>query len=167
VGIAAMALAAASARADKNPAGDQSFVQKAAVAGMTEVEASKVALQKSSDAGVKSFAQHMIDDHTKAGDALKAAATQQGLSVPSELDAAHKQVVDKLKGMSGAEFDKAYKEQMLKDHKEAVSLFEGEAREKSGTPVDKFAADTLPTLQTHLKMAQDLNGKMGTYGATK
>ncbi len=159
VGVAAMATAATLALAQKSPSDDMSFVRKAAVAGMTEVQASKLALEKSTDASVKSFAQHMVDDHTKAGDALKTAAMQEGLSVPSDLDAQHKQVVDKLQGLSGADFDKAYKSQMLQDHKEAVALFQGEAKESSQSAVDKFAADTLPTLQSHLKMAQDLNAK--------
>jgi putative membrane protein len=159
VGVAAMATAASLALAQKAPADDTAFVQKAAIAGMTEVQASKIALEKSTDANVKSFAQHMIDDHTKAGDALKAAAMQEGLSVPNALDTEHKQVVDKLSGLSGANFDKAYKTQMLADHKEAVALFSNESRDSAQTAVDKFAADTLPTLQSHLKMAQDLQSK--------
>jgi len=159
VGVAAMAVAAAAALADKNPGGDEDFVKKAAVAGMTEVQASKLAVEKSTDPLVKRFAQRMIEDHTKAGEGLKAAAAREGLSVPSDMDAAHEQVVDKLKGLSGAEFDKAYKAQMLKDHEEAVALFQGEAKEAAQSPVDKFAAETLPTLQMHLKMARELNSK--------
>ncbi len=159
VGVAAMATAASLALAQKASTDDMAFVKKAAVAGMTEIEASKLALEKSADANVKSFAQHMVDDHTRAGDALKSAAMQEGLSVPADLDAQHKQVVDKLQGLSGADFDKAYKSQMLKDHKEAVALFQDEAKESSQSAVDKFAADTLPTLQSHLKMAQDLQSK--------
>jgi len=49
--------------------------------------------------------------------------------------------------------------QMLADHKEAVALFSNESRDSAQTAVDKFAADTLPTLQSHLKMAQDLQSK--------
>lgn len=159
VGVAAMATAATLALAQKAPSDDMAFVKKAAIAGMTEVQASKVALEKSTDPNVKSFAQHMIDDHTKAGDALKTAAMQEGLSVPADLDTEHKQVIDKLSGLSGATFDKAYKTQMLDDHKQAVALFTNESRDSAQTAVDKFAADTLPTLQSHLKMAQDLNAK--------
>ena len=159
VGVAAMATAATLALAQKAPSDDMAFVKKAAIAGMTEVQASKVALEKSTDPNVKSFAQHMIDDHTKAGDALKTAAMQEGLSVPADLDTEHKQVIDTLSGLSGATFDKAYKTQMLDDHKQAVALFTNESRDSAQTAVDKFAADTLPTLQSHLKMAQDLNAK--------
>jgi putative membrane protein len=151
-------MAASSQTAKMSTTGDESFVQKAAIAGMTEIEASKVALQKSSDANVKKFAQHMIDDHTKAGEALKSAATQEGLSVPRDMDAEHEKLVDRLNGLSGAQFDAAYKSQMLEDHQKAVALFQTQAKEMQ-SPVDKFAADTLPTLQSHLKMAQELNGK--------
>ena len=159
VGVAAMATVATIAFAQRAPAEDATFVNKAAIAGMTEVQASKVALEKSTDASVKAFAQHMITDHSKANDQLKSVAMQQGISVPTDLDPEHKQVIDKLNGLSGATFDKAYKDQMLTDHKEAVALFSNESRDAAHTAVDKFAADTLPTLQSHLKMAQDLQSK--------
>lgn len=159
IGVAAMATAASLALGQKAPADDTTFVEKAAIAGMTEVQASKLALQKSSDASVKSFAQHMIDDHSKANDKLKSVAMQEGISVPADLDPEHKQVIDKLNGFSAATFDKAYKDQMLVDHKEAVALFAKESRDSAHTAVDQFAADTLPTLQSHLKMAQDLQSK--------
>jgi putative membrane protein len=166
IGVAAMATAATIAMAQHSPGGtapadDVTFVQKAAIAGMTEVQASRVALEKSTDANVRGFAQHMIDDHTKAGDGLKAAAAQEGLPVPNALDAEHAQVVDKLRAMSGSDFDSAYKAQMVRDHKEAVSLFSKESQDKAQTVVDRFAGMTLPTLQSHLQMAQDLEAGRG------
>ena len=140
----------------KSP-GDEDFARKAAVGGKTEIEASKLALQKSSDERVRKFAEQMVRDHTRAGEDLKAAASQEGISLPAELDSAHKQAVDKLKALSGAQFDAAYKAQMLQDHKDTVAMFEKEAK-AGGTPIETFASKTLPTLKNHLKMAQDLAG---------
>jgi putative membrane protein len=148
---------------DQNPpdaarAGDADFVKEAGLGGMTEVELSRIALQKSSDAAVKKFAQQMVTDHTKAGQALQAAASQEGLTPPAQLDPEHKQLVDRFSSLSGAAFDNEYKSQMLKDHEETVAKFEREAASGNGSPVQKFASSTLPTLKTHLKMAQELNG---------
>jgi putative membrane protein len=148
---------AGSANDMKMSAGDKSFAEKAAIGGQYEVQAGKLALQKSSDEKVKAFAQRMVDDHSKAGDDLKAAAGQEGITLPTELDGKHKSSLDKLSGLSGAQFDAAYKAQMLKDHKEDVAMFEKEAA-SGQTAVDKFASSTLPTLKEHLKMAEDLAG---------
>jgi putative membrane protein len=143
----------------QNPASaaDGSFVNDAAVGGMTEVELSRLALQKSSDPQIKKFAQQMVTDHTKAGHELEAAAREEGITPPAQLDATHKDLVDKFRAMSGPSFDQAYKRQMLEDHDQTVSKFQKEATE-SGSPLQKFAAATLPTLQSHLKMAEQLNG---------
>src|SRR5687767_11084679 len=55
---------------------DRDFVREAAITGMAEINAGRMALDLSSDANVKKFAQMMIDDHTKAGNDLKAVATR-------------------------------------------------------------------------------------------
>lgn len=150
------AIATAALAQTKSPA-DEDFAKKAAVGGKTEIEASKLALQKSSDERVRKFAERMVSDHTKASDELKAAASQEGILLPAELDWTHKQAIDKLRALSGAQFDAAYKAQMLQDHKDTVAMFEKQAN-ASGSPVEQFAAKTLPTLKGHLQMAQELAG---------
>lgn len=149
---------AAPAWGQKSPTTDVTFAQKAAIGGMTEVEASKLAVQKASDPKVKSFAQHMVADHTKANEALKKAASAEGVTLPAGLDAEHKDKVAKLEGLSGKEFDDAYKTQMVDDHKTTVAMFEDKVKENPKTPIGSFAADTLPTLRTHREMAEDLAG---------
>jgi putative membrane protein len=137
---------------------DVNFVKEASFGNMTEVALGRLAVEKSSDPQVKKFGQQMIDDHTKAQAALRSAATKEGLSrdLPGALDHEHEQVVEKFRNLSGPEFDRAYKEDMLKDHQEDVAAFQKEAALGS-TPLEKHAADTLPTLQHHLKMAQEMN----------
>jgi putative membrane protein len=162
LGAAAVGSAQPAMKALATPT-DAGFVAEAGAAGMTEVEASRLALQKSSDEKVKAFALHMVNDHTAAGDALKTAASEEGLSTASSLDATQRQAVDKLKSLSGAQFDAAYKSQMLSDHRQAVALFEKESRE-ARSPVAQFAAATLPTLKDHLRMAEELSASPSDRG---
>jgi putative membrane protein len=136
---------------------DVSFAKEAAIGGMSEVELGQLAVQKASDPRVKQFAQRMVDDHTKANDALKAAAIQEGITLPMSTDKKHEELRAKLDKLSGPQFDEAYTKQMVRDHKEDVSAFEKQAKAAS-SPVQKFAADTLPTLQSHLQMIQGING---------
>jgi putative membrane protein len=63
-----------------------------------------------------------------------------------------------LKQKSGADFDRAYSKAMVKDHKEAVALFKSEAASGKNADLKAFAQTTLPTLESHLKMAESLGG---------
>ncbi|HST02093.1 MAG TPA: DUF4142 domain-containing protein [Usitatibacter sp.] len=138
-------------------ASDKKFMETAADAGMTEVEAGKLARSKGTAADVKSFGARMVDDHTKANDKLKSIAGAKNVTLPPGPGKAHQAALDKL-GKS-KNFDKDFSAMMVKDHKEAVSLFEKESKSKDAD-LSGFASSTLPTLQDHLKMAEEL-GKSG------
>ena len=138
-------------------ADDKKFVKEAALGGMTEVELGKLAAQKASRDDVKQFGQKMVDDHTKANDQLKQIASKENMSVPDALDSKHQSRIDKLSKLSGADFDKAYIKDQLKDHQTDMKEFSAEAQSGMDPNVKTFASSTLPTLQEHLEMAKNLN----------
>jgi putative membrane protein len=133
------------------------FVKDAAIGGLTEVELGKLASQKATSDSVKQFGQKMVDDHSKANEQLKTLASQKKIDVPSSLDSKHQSRVDKLSQLSGAEFDRAYIKDQLKDHQQDVSEFRRESENGSDPDIKKWASDTLPTLEQHLSMVKDLN----------
>ena len=149
---------------------DAMFARDAAAGGMAEVEIGRLALQQASNARVKQFAQRMIDDHSKANDELKSVAVEQGIDLPADIDAKHAAVRDRLSGLSGAAFDKAYMDAMVEDHQHVASMFETEANGGSDAAVKAFAAKTLPTIREHLTMARDtqreLSGSTTGMGMT-
>jgi putative membrane protein len=154
------------AGAEHDAADPATFVKKAAQDGLTEVALGKQAATKAQDPQIKQFADHMVQDHSKANDELTSVAKKKGLQVPSSLDAEHQAIVQKMSQKSGADFDTAYSKEMLKDHKKAVSLFEG-ASKSSDTDLSAFAQKTLPTLKEHEKMAEQLPGAMRSASATE
>ena len=151
--LAGSAFAIASAHAASS---DQSFVTKAGQAGAAEVAVGRLATSLGSTDAIKSFGQHMVDDHTQAGEAVKAAAVSSGANVPTEPSSAQKSTADALAKLDGKAFDKKFAAVMVKDHEEAVSLFDKEAKTGKDPELKAFAAKTLPTLQNHLKMAKAL-----------
>jgi len=154
------------ANANRNAAmTDSEFMTEAAVGGMAEVESGKLASTKAQNADVKKFAQMMVTDHTKANDELKALAAKKSATLPTELDAKHKSSMDELKGLSGAEFDKAYVAAQLADHEKTVKLFQTEAQSGTDADIKAFATKTLPTLQSHLEMVRNLHNKMNSQNA--
>jgi len=146
-----------------NQTSDKKFVMDAATGGMAEVQLGKLAADKATNPDVKQFGQRMADDHSKANDELKALASKESIDLPASLDAKHQATVDRLSKLSGADFDKAYVKEMVKDHDMDVKEFQKEAQNGQNTSVRDFASKTLPTLQEHQKMIHDINkNKMST-----
>lgn len=144
----------------------QTFVETAAQDGMMEVDLAKLALKKSSNNDVKQFAQKMEQDHEQANDQLSSIAKSKGLTVPEKLDAKHEAMLKSLSAKSGKAFDQAYAEHMAKDHSKAVALFKG-ASQSSDADLAAFAKKTLPTLEEHKQLADNLNASVGTRTASK
>ncbi len=138
-------------------ASDKKFVKDAAEGAMTEVELGKLAQEKGSSDAVKDFGKRMVEDHSKANEELKQAAVKASIDVPNTAPKKAQKAKDKLSKLSGTEFDRAYAKMMLKDHKSDVKDFDNEAKNGSAPEVKDFAAKTLPKLQEHLKLAEQLN----------
>jgi putative membrane protein len=135
----------------------QDFVTLAAIGDMYKIEASRLAQEKGGDPS-KSFAEHAIEDHTRTSTELKAIVSSGSAKVemPTALDSSHQRKLDKLKGATGREFDREYVSQQVSAHQAAVSLFTRYSRDGSHPDLKRWAARTLPMLQEHLRMAQDL-----------
>jgi putative membrane protein len=144
----------------KSAGADTSFVKNAAEGGLAEVELGKLATEKASSAEVKQFGQHMVDQHTKANEQLQKVASQKGIDVPSELSAKDKATKSRLERLSGAAFDRAYMRDMVKDHTKDVSEFRKEAKSGSDADVKSFASEALPTLESHLNQARQIDSTL-------
>lgn len=138
---------------------DQAFVQAASSGSSTEIDASKLALTHSSDKDVKSFARHMIMDHTKLTLQLKMGAPK-GVTVPR--DNSDTALLDLLKPLKGKAFDNAYIGKVgVEGHKQAMDAFQKEVSDGQNADLKKAAQKALPTIQEHAQMAQNLAKKKG------
>ena len=134
------------------------FVTEAADGGMMEVQLGQMAMQKSSNKGVKDFGQMMVTDHSKANDELKQIAQQQGIAIPQTLSDSHQKDVDDLSKKTGSDFDKSYMDMMVSDHKSDIDDFKKASMNDNikDAAIKDFASKTLPTLQMHLDKAQEV-----------
>jgi putative membrane protein len=136
--------------------GDAHFVTTASAAGATEILASRLAAKQAQSAQVKSFAATMVHDHTAANDKLRTIAQKNGFPLAGVAMVEQQPDLVQLNNLNGADFDKAYIAMMRKDHQAAVTLFTSESSSGSNSDLKAFAAQTLPTIQHHLAMAQSL-----------
>jgi putative membrane protein len=132
------------------------FVTEAAVSDMFEIQSSTLASGKLTGAG-KAFADRMVADHTKTTADLTAAAKAGNIPVPSTMDSAHRKMLDKLQSLNGDDFSKQYFKDQVSAHKTAVNLFDRYGKGGKDAKLKDWAAQTLPTLKEHLKMAEALN----------
>jgi putative membrane protein len=144
--------------------GDRSFITKAAEANLAEIDAAKLVDQKSTDPAVKDFASRMLKDHTQANQELTAMAKTNGVTAPTEAGAAEQRQIDELRKLSGTKLNDTYLQNELQGHKQVISEFEQELDHGQDQAVKNYAAQTLPTLQDHIRIAEDVVGKMGMSG---
>ena len=134
---------------------DVHFINDAAEGGMMEIHMGELGQQKGQSADVKSLAARLVSDHTKANDELKQLASSKGVTLPSALPDKHQKTLDKLS--SSSDFDKAFKDMAIKDHKKDVKEFEHELKRTDADPdLKSWTAKTLPVLQEHLRLAEQL-----------
>jgi putative membrane protein len=139
--------------------GGVALIKNGLEGGMTEIAASKIALKNSQNQKVISLAQQMITDHTQADKTLDSIEFDKMLSEKDTISGEHKEMLDSLKTKTGTAFDRAYISMMIHDHKEAIDLFKDASDNKNQT-IQDFARQTLPTIEDHLKMAQDIDASL-------
>jgi putative membrane protein len=139
---------------------DSKFMTKAASGGILEVALGKEVAQRATTPEAKQAAQMMVTDHTKANDALKALAARKNITLPASLGDDQKKVFDDVLAKKGADLDKEYVKEMVKDHQEDIKEFT-DASAKAGDPeIKALAAKTVPVLQMHLAMFEKLQTAM-------
>ena len=162
-------------------AGDvQHFVNEAAIAGMTEVQLGELAAERGVNREVKQFGQMMVKDHTRVGDELKKTVAAHTVQLPTALDDKHRDLVEKLRGMKGTDFDREYMAAMVDGHEQVKDLLEGRARRADSrnanttaapgasadrnqqleVAVNQWAAKTLPGVEQHLERAKAIKEQL-------
>ncbi len=159
----------AAAKAQVNPTlstTDAGFMTTATRGGIAEVQMGRLAQQRGNSPAVRRFGERLVTDHTQANQEMLALARQKQITPPDSMGAQHQQIYDRLSGLRGRAFDRAYIQAMVEDHQEDVQAFQTEARDGTDPDVKAFAQRHLPMLQEHLQAAQRLEGSRTSARAT-
>jgi putative membrane protein len=135
---------------------DAKMIREIAQADMAEVAAGKMGASKAQSGEVKKFAQHMVDDHGKHLAEVRKMAKTKGMQLPSTPAKKHQDAMKKLEQASGAEFDKAFMTQMVKDHEDALKLVQNTAKSAKDKDLKADAEKTAPVIEKHLEMAKSI-----------
>jgi putative membrane protein len=182
VAIAALTVSAAPAFAQTAQGGDQnqgsqaqnmqgqnaeamSFATNAAQNSFAEIVLSSLALQKSDNQRVVDFSEMMIDQHSTAAVQLMKLLNEGEMTVPVTPGQDQTQAIERLQGLSGEEFDRAYFDHQVEAHQKAVSLFEKGAESAQSEELQRFAEMKLPILRAHLEIAKKAMMQLGQAGS--
>lgn len=139
--------------------GDSEFAVKAAAGNMAEVALGRLGVERASSADVKQFAQRMIDDHTQALDELRNLASQKSLALADSAGKSRQEST--LSKLAGAEFDREFMEVMIKNHNDALDLFQHEAAHGDDAEMKQWAAKIVDAVKEHLRMAREIGLSVG------
>jgi putative membrane protein len=156
--LVAFATAPVAQEAKKEASAKKDVVDKRAnqiaQSDLAEVQAGKLGVSKASSPEVKKFAQSMVDDHGKHLSELRTMAKTKGMQLPSAPAKKHQEAMKKLQSASGAEFDKLFMTQMVKDHEDALKLVQDAAKNAKDAELKADAEKTAPVIQKHLDEAK-------------
>jgi putative membrane protein len=143
------------------PRGDRKFVRQVAADNLAEVQLGELATAKASNDNVKQFARRIVTDHGAANDELKRIADQKGVALPAAPDTRHQARMDRLSKLSGADFDRAYMRDMVKDHGKDMKELQRHRDRTKDPDISAWVSKTMPTIRDHLKQAEEIAPTVG------
>lgn len=135
---------------------DRRFVAEALPAGLAEVELGRLALQRARHPQVRAFARRMVDDHGDTNERLRAFAGHYAIDAPARLGHAHQDLKQRLAGLDGPAFDRAYIDNQVQEHRRQLAAYERQAAGGSAAALQALAQTVAPVLEEHLRAAQTL-----------
>lgn len=148
------------------PPTDPQIAMIAVVADSVDIDAGKLAAEKSTDPKVKQFAELMVRDHTSVN--KKATALVKKLNVTPEESETSRTLksngdknLEKLRGLSGAEFDKAYVDNEVAYHEAVIkTVNEVLIPNTKNAQLKSLLESAKPIFASHLKHAQGIQASM-------
>lgn len=145
------------------PRGDLEFSRFAGASNTAEIDAAKLALRRSRNALVRTYAQRMIDDHTSAQVALQAATRGTGFppAPVRSVDAEGAAMLETISGEQGPVFDADYMLGQIAAHRKAVANLTWEVENGRINSLKEYASKSLPAVKMHLAMATAFKSSNG------
>ena len=165
--LSVLALAGAAAAQQGTPTNtkvqrtDRNFIEKAAEGGKEEVELGRLAQSQASNDAVKQFARRMVEDHGNANKELMDLAASKGVKLEDKAPKKNP-MMDRLSKLQGADFDREYVKEMVKDHKKDVAEFRKMHSGAVDPNLKAWVDKTLPTLEDHLKTIEGIQSQIAS-----
>ena len=168
ISLMALMAAAPAVAADSSMkhSGDAGFIQQVAQDGKAEVDLAQLAQRKAQSPEVKALAQRLATDHMKSNQQLLQVAQKEGVQPPSSASKDGSKARSELEKLNGQAFDQAFVKEIVQDHQKDIQFFQRQQNSLQDPQLKSFAQQTLPVLQQHLQMAQQVASQIGATGSS-
>lgn len=136
------------------------FATNAADAGLAEINLANLAISKTSNEQIKSYANMMLKEHGAANDELMALAKSKNITLPVAMSKEHQKNRDELDQKTGADFDKKYASLMEEDHVKVLAFMEHQARKGTDPDLKAFAVKMVPVINVHLNAIRKIKDSL-------
>lgn len=139
------------------------FVINLALNDSYEIEAGRLAAQRSGSPQVRQFADRVVSGNTVFNQDLMTALQRNGTPVvtPAALDPRHQAMIGDLNAVQGPEFDRRYVVQQVVAHREAIALLQNYIQNGDNPALRQVAQQTLQAAQAGLQELQMFPGATG------
>jgi putative membrane protein len=139
------------------------LLNKAHQMNYQETETAKWARDKAGDnQALITYADTIKGDHEANAEAVTALSRQKHITIES----GKTDNVNSLKDLKGGAFNEAYLSNQVQGHKEALVMFKNaQGQFKDDPDMELYVQQTIPILQAHLKMAENLQAHLSAAGA--
>jgi putative membrane protein len=144
---------------------DKSFMEDVTRENNSERALAKLAETRAQSDDVKSFARAVVTDHAKVDAGLMGLASKKGVDLADlvdhdEVTSGQQHTIARLSKLKGAEFDREFMAQMVKDHRDDVELFDKQLAKIDDADLKGWTEQTRDALRGHLKMAEDIQNRL-------
>ena len=131
-------------------------------AGLAEIAARRLALQRSRDPALRDYAQRLMKDHAAANARLQRIAASKGVALPAAPSKKQQGDLRELQRVRAKDFEQRFLRQMVDDHQRAIDLFGHEVKGRhQDAALKNYAQQTVIGLERHLAEAQRLRKARG------
>lgn len=144
---------------------DAEFLVNAAEINLEQIQLGQLAQQNGVTAQVKELGKRMEDAHTKSLNDLTALAKSKMITIPASSTDNAQNAYNDLNEKSGNDFDKAYVDLMVSEHKDAIEAFEDASTDSNDSDIKNWATVSLPELRSNLNHSVDLQNNLTAYNS--
>jgi len=140
---------------------DSTFIARAQLRALEEIELSEIVSKKGSNSDVHSLALRILDDRAKTGESLRLFAESRGVQLPSALESARQAEVDRISRLPSADIDRAYIAAILQTHDADVADFQSQTAAGQEVELQAWVYDSLPVLEDHQAQIHRIAEELG------
>jgi len=170
----------------------EKLLKKLHKANQKEIKLGQLAIEQGESEAVREFGRMLVEDHRKADEQVMQLAQQHNIELKDmrekagettrtatatpgqqDKDAKYKEMADKekaemerIKGLSGQEFDREFTRMMQHDHQTHVQMLQQAQQQEQLQPVRPLITELIPVLQQHETRARELQQQVGGSSAS-